>query len=320
MSMGVEKARQEILAAGGIKGPSTADLVLQLGDAAGSYKLSIVDSATSEVASINSDGALSAVGLTLSSGLTSSGNVTVNGTLTAASSAAFSGGVTASTNVTVQGTLTASSNTTLSGAVTASTNATVQGTLTASSNTTLSGAVTASTNVTVQGTLTASSGATLSGAVTASTNLTVNGTLTAASSAAFSGGVTASTNVTVSGTLTGSSDATIAGVLTASNAFRQAVESVNTNTTATNYGVSLLAGTSAGAVTMAFPAAAGQSKVIWKTANSTAITTVTLNSGTYDGTNATATFNGVGQFLNLIAATTDRFLILNTTGAPTLST
>lgn len=284
--MGLEKIFRELLVTAGIKGPSTANLMVQLGDAAGTYKVSIVDSSTTEVASINSDGGVTGVTATFSGTLTGSSNLSVTGTAT------------------VSGTFTASSSAAVTGGLT------VGGTLTGSSASTLSGAVTASTNVTVGGTLTASSASTLSGAVTASTNMTVGGTLTASSASTLSGAVTASTNATVGGTLTASSG------LSASQGVTLPRAAASTAANLVSYGLIDITSTSASAYVLDAPVA-GREVVIFKTGNSTQIATVTVNSTatvTFDGTNTVLTFNGVNQVARLIGNSSTRWLLTSSTG------
>lgn len=206
--MGKRKVYGELLTPSGIIGPTTADLVIQLGDAAGTYALSIVDSATSEVADINSDGALTVVTATVSSGLgvtgasTFSGAVTVGGTLTASSAISVSAASTFSGNVTVGGALTASSGLGVTAASTFSGAVTVSGTLTASSSGLVSG------GLTVSKTITGSSNATVDGTLTASSNLTLSGKLTHSLQSVSSGQALGVHNVSVL-TATGSTSYTL---------------------------------------------------------------------------------------------------------------
>ncbi len=324
--MGKRKLYGEWLPTAGIIGKTTGNFDIQLGDAAGSYSLRVVDSSTTAIFTVDSDGNWASTGtgtvagtLTASSGftvtgtLTASSNASVANTLTASSNVSVAKTLTASSNVTISGTLTASSNTTLSDTVTASTDVTVQGTLTASSNTTLSGTVSASTNVTVSGTLTASSASTLTGTVSASSNVTVSGTLTASSNASVANTLTASSNVTVSGTLTASSQ------------WRVANESVSTGTSTSlvPYGLSKITCTTsdggASAFTLTPPTAAGQEKFIFcvKGASSAAATvgsypaTVFVNTATAE---TVLDFSTAGQLAHLISANTSQWILLSATG------
>lgn len=242
--MGKRKVYGELLTPSGIIGPTTADLVIQLGDAAGTYALSIVDSATAEVADINSDGALTCVKATVSSGLGVTGASTFSGALT------------------VAGTLTGSSNMSITGT------GTVSGTFTASSSGLVSG------------------GLTVSKTITGSSNASVAGTLTASSSLSANQGVTVA----------------------------RAVASSAANLV--SYGLIDITATGAANYVIDAPVA-GRDVYIFKTANSTAAATVTVNATgtvTFDGTNTVLTFNGQNQVAHLMGNSATRWLLISTTG------
>ncbi len=93
---------------------------VKLGDAAGADKFRITDSSTVEVASINSDGTLTAIAITGSGLLSASSKATVNNLLTASSKATVTNLLTASSKATVNNLLTATSKATVTLTLTAS--------------------------------------------------------------------------------------------------------------------------------------------------------------------------------------------------------
>lgn len=128
-------------------------------------------------------------------------------------------------------------------------------------------------------------------------------------------------------------DGVTAGTVTASKALvvdsskrlddlRQVVTSyASTATTITNCGIANLTSTSTAAVAYAMAApAAGVNKTLVQTATSTFGFTVTLASGTFDGTNHIATFNGAKDVLGLVGLSTSQYAIDRNVGSVALST
>lgn len=127
--------------------------------------------------------------------------------------------------------------------------------------------------------------------------------------------ITASSALTVDRTITASSDITVTGKGTFNGGSYGAVQTnATTGGTLAAYGMSILSATAATAVVLPAPVA-GVFKAIFKTANSTAISTVTTaaTSQTYDGTNTVLTLNGINQHVQLQGASSTRWLILGST-------
>ena len=140
--------------------------------------------------------------------------------------------------------------------------------------------------------------------------------VTFTSTATFDKTITGSSNLAISGGIAGSSDVTSSGKVTANGGFYEKVETVSTTgATLQAFGVSLLTSTVAAAHTLPAPVA-GVSKVLYKSANSTAVMTVTVASTatqTFDGTNTAFTLNGLNQYVNLVGASSTRWLIQSST-------
>jgi hypothetical protein len=95
----------------------------------------------------------------------------------------------------------------------------------------------------------------------------------------------------------------------------------STGTTIANCSIAVLASTSTAAVAYAMAApAAGVKATLVQTATSTFGFTVTLASGTFDGTNHIATFNGAKDVLDLVGLSTAQYAIRGNVGSVALST
>ncbi len=84
----------------------------------------------------------------------------------------------------------------------------------------------------------------------------------------------------------------------------------STGTAISNSGITTVVSTRNQGFTLSAPTRAGLRKMIVQTSAATA-NTVTLASGTYDGTHTIATFTGTGSNIHLIAASTSLFQITN---------
>lgn len=144
--------------------------------------------------------------------------------------------------------------------------------------------------------------------------LTANKTMTCSS------GLTVGGTATIN-TLSVSSGATLGGAATATTSFAASLGVTLPRTLASSsanlpaYGLITIAGTSAMACVIGAPVA-GKEVAIYKTANSTAIASITTNatgSVTLDGTNVTLTFNGQNQWIRLMGDSSTRWLMLGTT-------
>lgn len=97
------------------------------------------------------------------------------------------------------------------------------------------------------------------------------------------------------------------------------VTDASTAANLSNSGITTLSSTATSAAyTMAAPAA-GIKKVITQTGPSTAIT-VTLASGTFDGTNQIATFNASKDTIELVGLSTSRMAVVSNIGSVAFST
>jgi len=92
----------------------------------------------------------------------------------------------------------------------------------------------------------------------------------------------------------------------------------STEANISNTGTTTLGSTTATAYTLGAPAA-GVHKVITMTGATTAAQTVTLASGTFDGTNNTATFNAAAETLVLEGLTTAAYCVSSNVGSVALS-
>lgn len=103
---------------------------------------------------------------------------------------------------------------------------------------------------------------------------------------------------------------------------RVADPTITAGSTAANIsasGITTLGSTDAASYTLSAPVAGNEKKLVC-TAATTTIQTVTLESGTFDGTNNVASFDGDGEALHLQAVSTARWAILSNYGSVALST
>lgn len=99
-----------------------------------------------------------------------------------------------------------------------------------------------------------------------------------------------------------------------------AVAAGSTSETIPNHGLTTLSSTQAGkAYTMAAPAPRTMAILACLQGSSVNTNVVTLESGTFDGTNDTATFNASGENLALIGVSTSRYAIIGNIGSVALS-
>ena len=125
-------------------------------------------------------------------------------------------------------------------------------------------------------------------------------------------------------------DGAVAGTLTASKAIvvgsskeidelpRVGVTAASTAANISNAAITTLGSTAAKAYTLDAPEA-GVMKTITMTGGTTEAQTVTLASGTFDGTNNTATFNAAAETLKLEGLSTAAFAVVSNVGSVALS-